>query len=66
MLTHSQRARARSYLEMVCDSLLVANYVAADLRESHNKLAKEYLQKAVHEMGFDLVPRAAEKLEAAE
>lgn len=65
MLTGANIWDAHYHLQAATEHALLAGYVE-DRRDHHMRQCIASLLKAVAPLGFDLVPRAVEKLEAAE
>lgn len=66
LTTDTQRGMAKTYLGYARDGLHVAAFVEPDRRAFWFNEAIADMRKAAAILGFDLVPRPAEKLEAAE
>lgn len=58
--------RAAQHLQQAVYALIVAGNRVPHLRAAGHEAAVSNMRLAAHDLGFDLVPRPAEKLEAAE
>ena len=66
MLSTEDCSYASSYLGYGHDNMVIARHVEPEQRDFWLRQTIEDMRIAAALLGFDLVPRAAEKLEAAE